>query len=555
MMLPGVTASGRQVAPSVRTDAASSVVVSGGTKAQATLNGTILRAENSANTVVFHWGTSSTLTPFNVVSAPSVSQGSTNTAVNAALTDLDDGTVYYYRVVSTNTGGETRGSIVSFTTPINAPVATTGAGSDATTSPTATTGSASNYAKTTATFNGTHTGSTAYFQYSTTSNFSSGNNDTGSSTNTTLATAVSGLSGNTTYYFRIRSTNNNRRLTMNGTVNANNRSTTVVFRYSTSSTFATSATVTATQSPVTGTTNTAVSATVSGLAAGTYYFRVEATSAGGTTNGATSSGIAVSSKETIGGTSSFTTYNDRSTTYTTVGESIATWVYPSIPAGGAPVTSISVLCVGGGGGGGKGSEPSSAAGGGGGGGRVFGVLSVSNNNATITVGRGGTGRGQVTAYGYNGYPSSVTIGGASITANGGVAGSNTGTFNGGDSTYAGGFGYDDGYGYNRHGGGGGGSGGSGGSASSSASGNGGAGTSGQCGGGGGGGFNYSFGSGTYTATTGSGADGGGNAIWTTGGGAFTNNANNYGGGGGAGVNGLNGGNGYQGYVVISWVGP
>lgn len=72
--------------------------------------------------------------------------------------------------------------------------------------------------------------------------------------------------------------------TLNGTVNANGASTTVTFEYG--ETTAYGQTFTASPSPVTGNSETSVSAAISGLAAGkTYHFRVNAVSSGGTTPG------------------------------------------------------------------------------------------------------------------------------------------------------------------------------------------------------------------------------------------------------------------------------
>ena len=73
--------------------------------------------------------------------------------------------------------------------------------------------------------------------------------------------------------------------TLNGTVNANNASTTVTFEYG--ETTAYGMTVTANQSPVTGSTNTAVSKTITGLTNGvTYHYRAVGQNANGTTYGA-----------------------------------------------------------------------------------------------------------------------------------------------------------------------------------------------------------------------------------------------------------------------------
>ncbi len=71
---------------------------------------------------------------------------------------------------------------------------------------------------------------------------------------------------------------------LNGVVNANDASTTVTFEYGTTTGYGN--TITATQSPVTGISNTNVSASVSGLTASTtYHFRVKAVNAEGTTDG------------------------------------------------------------------------------------------------------------------------------------------------------------------------------------------------------------------------------------------------------------------------------
>lgn len=72
--------------------------------------------------------------------------------------------------------------------------------------------------------------------------------------------------------------------TLNGRVNANGTSTTVTFEYGLTSAYGTS--IAAGQSPVNGTTNTAVTKAITGLTPNaTYHFRVVATNGGGTTNG------------------------------------------------------------------------------------------------------------------------------------------------------------------------------------------------------------------------------------------------------------------------------
>jgi hypothetical protein len=72
--------------------------------------------------------------------------------------------------------------------------------------------------------------------------------------------------------------------TLNGSINANNASTTVTFEYGLTTSYGTS--VTADQSPVTGTSATAVSYALSGLTPNTtYHYRVVGVNGGGTTNG------------------------------------------------------------------------------------------------------------------------------------------------------------------------------------------------------------------------------------------------------------------------------
>ncbi|MFH1243854.1 MAG: S8 family serine peptidase [Pseudomonadota bacterium] len=72
--------------------------------------------------------------------------------------------------------------------------------------------------------------------------------------------------------------------TLNGTVNPNGASTTVIFEYGTDVNYGSS--IAATQSPLAGTTAQSVSARPTGLKAGmTYHFRVTATNSVGTSNG------------------------------------------------------------------------------------------------------------------------------------------------------------------------------------------------------------------------------------------------------------------------------
>ncbi len=129
-----------------------------------------------------------------------------------------------------------------------------------------------------------------------------------------ISAAPTGLLPNTTYHFRAVATNTagttsgddltfttlaaapmaltnpatavtSNGATFNGTVNANNASTGVTFEYGLDTSYGSS--VTAEQSPLSGSSQTPVSAAVSGLtSSATYHFRVAATNASDTTYGA-----------------------------------------------------------------------------------------------------------------------------------------------------------------------------------------------------------------------------------------------------------------------------
>ena len=194
----------------------------------------------------------------------------------------------------------------------------------AATAPTATTGSASSVSSTAATLNGTvnanGASTTVTFNYGTSTSYGSIGTPTQSPVTGSTATAVSyaltGLTPNTTYHFRVVGVNSvgttngadstfttsaiaptaatkspssisSTAATLNGTVNPNNATSVVTFEYGTSTSYGSSAT--ATQSPVTGTSATSVSAALTGLTPNTiYHFRVKAINTAGTTYGADS---------------------------------------------------------------------------------------------------------------------------------------------------------------------------------------------------------------------------------------------------------------------------
>lgn len=188
--------------------------------------------------------------------------------------------------------------------------------------PTVATNVASSVGYTSATLNGAvnanYVRTAVTFEYGADSNY--GNTVTAEQSpltdggDTLVTKSISGLTPNTTYHFRVAATSNAGAgngadqtfttppkaptvttnaatavgalsATLNGIVNANNSDTTVTFEYGTDTNYGSS--VTAGQSPVSGLSDTAVSQSISGLAADTtYHFRVVGQNTGGVSNGA-----------------------------------------------------------------------------------------------------------------------------------------------------------------------------------------------------------------------------------------------------------------------------
>jgi len=140
--------------PTVSTGASSNVTSSG-----ATLSGTV--NPNGADTHAwFQYGTSSTLAGASSTTMQDLGSGTSNVAVDAAITGLTSNTQYYFRVVASNSAGTVNGTIGTFTTPaIVVPTVTTGGSSNVTTSGASVGGTANP--------NGTDTH--AWFQYGTSS--------------------------------------------------------------------------------------------------------------------------------------------------------------------------------------------------------------------------------------------------------------------------------------------------------------------------------------------------------------------------------------------------
>lgn len=287
-------------APSVTTQNATSIQIS-----SAQLNG-VVNAMYYSTTITFEYGTTvsygSTIT-----ATQSPVTGNTNISVSAHITDLTVATIYHYRIKAVNSLGTTYGNDLTFTTLGQVPTVTTLAATNKTTVG----------AQLNGTVNANHLSTIVTFEYGTTTNYGSTATATQSpvigNANTSVNANVTGLTAGSTYHFRIKAVNSlgttygsdlafttlgqvptvttlaSTNITLvgaqlNGTVNANSLSTVVTFEYG--STISYGSTITANQSPVTGGTNTNISASLTGLIMGTtYHFRIVATNSLGTTYG------------------------------------------------------------------------------------------------------------------------------------------------------------------------------------------------------------------------------------------------------------------------------
>ena len=187
----------------------------------ATLNGHLTGNGNALASISFTWGTSSTLASGNTITVANTTSLAGNAVqypVLANITGLTGGTTYYFEVSGTYASGTstTRGGILSFVTPA------------AVVPPTTTTSAATSVEETTATINGVGTSngasSTLTFTWGTSPTLASGNTTVNpsqsplaqSAANAPAFVNLTGLTGGTTYYFRITITNTNG--TANGSI-------------------------------------------------------------------------------------------------------------------------------------------------------------------------------------------------------------------------------------------------------------------------------------------------------------------------------------------------
>jgi len=281
------------------------IAATGVTGNSASLNGTV-NANGASTTVTFDYGLTNTYGT-TVPGVPGTVNGNTVTPVTAAITGLTYNTTYHYRVNGVNTYGTTNGGDLTFTTIGPPPTIVT----------TAATSITGNSATLNGTVNANNASTTITFDYGL--NTSYGTTVAGipptitGNTVTQAYAAIAGLTPNTTYHYRIKgasangTTNGNdltftttgppptvvtiaatsitgTSATLNGTVNANNVTSTVSFEYGLTIAYGTI--VSGVPATVTGNTVTPVSAALTSLLPGnTYHFRVTSTNLNGTSNG------------------------------------------------------------------------------------------------------------------------------------------------------------------------------------------------------------------------------------------------------------------------------
>ena len=322
--------------PTVTSDAANSIA-----QTTATVNATINPNGVSVTDYHFEYGTDSGLAGANTTTPGSLGADSSNHAVSAGLTSLTPSTRYYFRIVATNSGGTSYGSILYFDT-LSIPV------------PTVTSNAASSITKNSATLNAIVNPnglaiSDYHFEYGTDPGLAGANTTTpgtlgADSSDHAVSAGISSLTPSTRYYFRIVATNSsgtsygsilyfdtsarlaptattdaatsvgNTGATVNATINPNDEDITDYhFEYGTDPALAGASTTT----PGTigaDSSNHPVNAPLTGLSPlTTYYFRIKAISLGGTSYGSILS-FATSALPPVVTTNAATLISDDTTT-------------------------------------------------------------------------------------------------------------------------------------------------------------------------------------------------------------------------------------------------
>ncbi len=287
--------------PTIVTNDATAITSSG-----ATLNGSVTAANESVATS-FDWGLTNAYGS-NIVATPTPITGNTATAMSASLSSLEPNQTYHFRAKGVYNATNGYGADKTFTTSAIAPTVVTLAATSVTA-----TGATIN-----GTVNANNASTTATFEYGLTTSYGTSVNATPNTitgyTATSVSFAITGLTPNTTYHFRVKGVNatgtsngldltfttsmlaptvvtnaasaiTTTTATLNGSVNANNSgNSTVTFEWGLTNAYGNVAN--ATPSPVTGNSATSVSANLTGLTTNTtYHFRVKAVNSTGTSYG------------------------------------------------------------------------------------------------------------------------------------------------------------------------------------------------------------------------------------------------------------------------------
>src|SRR5712692_1791384 len=177
-------------APQAVTGGASDV-----TPTSATLNGTV-NPSSRATSWYFEYGTSTSYGTKTPVKA--AGSGTSPVAVSAPVTGLTSGRTYHFRLVATSDAGTSRGADQTFV---------------ASAAPTVTTKTATNVKDTSATLNGSvdpnGNATTFYVEYGTSTSYGTKTPAASAGSGTSaksVSAAVTGLSGGTTYHFRLVAT-------------------------------------------------------------------------------------------------------------------------------------------------------------------------------------------------------------------------------------------------------------------------------------------------------------------------------------------------------------
>jgi len=186
-------------APVATTDAAGTI-----TSTSATLNGTV-NPGWAETAVTFCYGTASDLAGCTTATAAEspLAVGGSDQSVTVGLSDLAPGTLYYFRVTGSNSVSTVSGTIESFQTPAD---------------PTPTTSAATDITGTSVTLNGTvnpeWASTTVEFCYGTASDLAGCTTATAAESPLaaggsaeSVSVDLTGLTDNTTYYFRVSATN------------------------------------------------------------------------------------------------------------------------------------------------------------------------------------------------------------------------------------------------------------------------------------------------------------------------------------------------------------